>query len=213
MIEVMIKIVGVVLTLCVLSRIIWVHNNPLFRFAQYLFVGVSLGYAFVVLYHQVLWPAVFQVSVHVNNTGIMVFYLMPFVLGLLLLPRIAGQQQLSWLANLPLALLFGVGTALALGGVLVGTLLPQVLDTIRLHDGSLSQVLGTVFLAIGVILTLSYFFFTVRADTGTGRFLAAIARAGYWLLMVAFGFFFAGALRTYLAALIERLNYLIDWNV
>ncbi len=213
MIELIIKIIGVVLTLCVLSRIIWVQHNPLVRFAQYLFVGVSLGYAFVVLYHQVLWPAVFQVSVNLNNTGIVGFYLVPFVLGLLLLPRIAGQQQLSWLANIPLSLLFGVGAALALGGVLVGTLLPQILDTIQVPDGPLSQVLGAVFLAIGVILTLSYFFFTVRSDTGTGRLLAVTSRVGYWLLMVAFGFFFAGALRTYLAALIERLNYLIDWNV
>ncbi len=213
MIEMIIKIAGVVLTLCVLSRMIWMHNNPLFRFAQYLFVGVSLGYACVVFYHQVLWPAVSRVSSNLNNTGIVGFYLVPFLLGLLLLPRIAGQQQWSWLANIPLALLFGVGTALALGGVLVGTLLPQVLDTIRGTDGSLAQVLGSVFLAIGVMLTLSYFFFTVPSDSGAGRFLAVNARAGYWLLMVAFGFFFAGALRTYLAALIERLHYLIDWNV
>jgi hypothetical protein len=58
----------------------------------------------------------------------------PLVLGLLLFTRIGGQR-FSWLANIPLALLFGVGGALAVGGALVGTLGPQLLDTAasRLH--------------------------------------------------------------------------------
>ena len=51
-----INTVAIVLTLMVLSRI--AGDNPLFRIAQYLFVGVSLGLAFVVAYHQVLVPAV-----------------------------------------------------------------------------------------------------------------------------------------------------------
>jgi hypothetical protein len=34
---------------------------------------------------------------------------------------------------------------------------------------------------------------------------------GHWLLMIAFGFFFADALRSYLTALTERLSFLLDW--
>jgi hypothetical protein len=44
--DVIVNIVAAVLTLMVLSRI--AGDNPLFRIAQYLFVGVSLGLAFVV---------------------------------------------------------------------------------------------------------------------------------------------------------------------
>jgi hypothetical protein len=65
---------------------------------------------------------------------------------------------------------------------------------------------------VGVILTLSYFYFTVRRDTGLGRLVAGSAHVGYWLLMVALGFFLAGALRTYLAALSERLEFLVTWT-
>lgn len=210
-----VKIVGVVLTLCVFSRIVWVENNPLFRFAQYLFVGVSLGYAFVVLYHQVLWPAAFQVlTSDTQNPQALTLYLpfMPFLLGLLLLPRITGRQRFSWLANIPLALLFGVGAALALGGVVVGTLYPQLIDTVQPTGATLPELIGAALLAVGVILTLSYFYFTVQRDTGLGRLVAGSAHLGYWLLMVAFGFFLAGALRTYLAALNERLEFLVTWT-
>ena len=45
----------------VLSRI--AGDNPLFRIAQYLFVGVSLGLALVVAYHQVLTPMVRTIGV------------------------------------------------------------------------------------------------------------------------------------------------------
>jgi hypothetical protein len=209
-----VKIVGVVLTLFVFSRIVWAENNPLFRLAQYLFIGVSLGYAFVVLYHQVLWPAVVQVVLGTENPQSLDLYLtlVPFILGLLLLPRITGRQGFSWLANIPLALLFGVGAALAVGGVLVGTLYPQWIDTVQPAGNTLPQLIGAAVLAVGVILTLSYFYFTVRRDTGLGRLVAGSAHVGYWLLMVALGFFLAGALRTYLAALSERLEFLVTWT-
>ena len=56
MTQAVIDIIAIVVTIMVLSRI--VGNNPVFRVAQYLFVGISLGLAFVVAYHQVLRPAV-----------------------------------------------------------------------------------------------------------------------------------------------------------
>lgn len=209
MTDVFLRVVAVILTLFVLSRIL--GDNPLFRIAQYLFVGVALGYAFVVLYHQVLWPAVAQLTMGDAAELPVSLRLVPFVLGVLLIPRITGRQSLSWLSNIPLAVLFGVGAALALGGVIVGTIRLQLIDTVRPLGGDLMEIIGAVLLVIGVILTLSYFYFTVPRDTGSGRVVAAGAQLGRWVLIVAFGFFFAGALRTYLIALIERLNFLINW--
>ena len=63
----------------VLSRI--AGDNPLFRIAQYLFVGVSLGLAFVVAYHQVLRPAVLSVA---GGAGGAILYSIPLALGVLL---------------------------------------------------------------------------------------------------------------------------------
>jgi hypothetical protein len=201
--------VAALLTLLVFSRLF--GDNPGFRVVQYLFVGVSLGYAFVVVYHQVLRPAALGVVRDAGNPVALTLRLVPWLLGLLLLTRLARRQALSWLANIPLALLFGVGTALAVGGALVGTLGPQLLDTARPVSADPLQAVGTALLVFGVVLTLCAFYFTVPRETVLGRGVAAGARLGRWLLMVAFGFFLAGALLTYLTALNARLEFLLNW--
>ena len=204
----LINVFAVILTFMVLSRI--VGDNPLFRIAQYLFVGVSLGLAFVVAYHQVLRPAVRAI---VNGEPqASAIYGVPLLVGLLLLPRITRRQEWSWLANIPLALIFGVGAALAAGGAIAGTLAPQILDTAnRPLSGGPAQVAGVIVLALGTVVTLSAFYYTVPREGGMGRLVEVAALIGHWLLMIAFGFFFADALRSYLTALTERLSFLLDW--
>ena len=199
------NLIAVALTLMVLSRIL--GDNPLFRAAQYLFVGASLGLAFVIAYHQVLRPAALALAG--GSSAALVLYGVPLALGLLLLPRITGGQRLSWAANIPLALVFGVGAALAVGGAIIGTLIPQILDTARPLAGGAAQVAGALVLALGTIITLSAFYYTVPRETGGGRVVAGAALLGHWLLMVAFGFFFAGAVQTYLSALTERLAFVV----
>jgi FtsH-binding integral membrane protein len=208
MTQALIDIFAVILTFMVLSRI--VGDNPLFRVAQYLFVGVSLGLAFVVAYHQVLRPAAGALAG--GRAGAVGLYGVPLLLGLLLLPRITRRQEWSWLANVPLALVFGVGAALAVGGAIAGTLAPQILDTAnRPVSGGPAQIAGLIVLALGTVVTLSAFYYTVPRERGAGRLVALAALAGHWLLMIAFGFFFADALRSYLTALTERLSFLLDW--
>ena len=52
------KIIGIwiaaFLTLCIYSFLY--RDNPFYRFAEYLFVGVSLGYSIVLNIHQGLYP-------------------------------------------------------------------------------------------------------------------------------------------------------------
>ena len=202
-----INFVAIVLTVMVLSRI--AGDNPLFRIAQYLFVGVSLGLAFVVAYHQVLTPAMRAIATDQNNA---VIYGIPLALGLLLLPRISRRQEFSWLANIPLALVFGVGAALAVGGAIIGTLMPQILDTAnRPRSGGPPQTAGTIVLALGPAVTLAAFYYTAPKDSPRGRLLAPIAALGHWLLMIAFGVFFAGAVQSYLSALTERLGLILRY--
>lgn len=201
-----VNLIASVLTIMVLSRI--VGDNPLFRLAQYLFVGVSLGIAFVVAYHQVLRPALLGLAR--GDTAGVIGYGVPLLLGLLLLPRITRRQQLSWLANIPLGIIFGVGAALAIGGAVIGTLVPQVFDTARPLQGGVGAVVGGVVLALGTIATLSTFYYTVPRESRSGRLIAPLAALGHWLLMIAFGFFFATAVQTYLVALTERIQFILN---
>ena len=50
--------IGFLLTLLIFSYLI--GDNPLFRSAVYIFIGVSSGYAAVVVWHNVLLPKLFQ---------------------------------------------------------------------------------------------------------------------------------------------------------
>lgn len=207
MTPVVINGIAIVLTIMVLSRI--AGDNPLFRIAQYLFVGISLGLALVVVYHQVLTPVVRTIASGPNGA---IAYGIPLVLGVLLLPRITRRQEISWLANIPLALVFGVGAALALGGAIIGTLLPQILDTSnRPLAGDPIQVAGAIVLALGTVLTLAAFYYTAPGEGPRARAFAPIAAIGHWLLMIAFGFFFASAVQSYMSALTDRLAPLINF--
>lgn len=204
------SIIAALLTAIVLSRIF--GDTPLFRAAQYLFVGVSLGYVFVVLYYQVLLPGMGRVlqAAAQGNIAASVVQAMPFLLLLLLLPRIAGPLRLSWLANFPLGLIFGVGVGLSLAGALIGTIVPQMLATVSIEVGSIALIAGSAILLLGVIFALNSFFFTSDPATPTGRLITSTGKIGRWLLIFAFGFFLAGALVTYLTALNERFNFLVS---
>lgn len=204
-------LIAVILTLMVLSRIIGDH--PVFRVTQYGFIGVSLGYAFVVAYHQVLRPALANIVSNLRVDPIVAaYYLAPLVFGILLLPRITRRQRFSWLANFPLGLIFGVGAALAMSGAMLGTLLPQLAGTVAVTTRvPLVSIAGQVVLGIGVIVVLSSFHFTVPTRPGLRRVARLSAAIGRWVLLITFGFFLAGALLTYLTALSDRLQFIVRW--
>jgi hypothetical protein len=108
--------------------------------------------------------------------------------------------------------IFGVGAALALAGAIIGTLMPQILDTSnRPLTGDGPQIAGAIVLALGTVLTLGSFYYTAPAEGPRARILAPIAAVGHWLLMIAFGFFFASAVQSYMSALTDRLDPLIVW--
>lgn len=205
----LLQLIPAILTILVLSRL--VGDTPVFRFIQYLFVGISLGYALVVVYQQVLRPSVGGLVQLVDNPSVMILQLVPYVFALLLLPRITGNQAFSWLANLPLAIIFGVGAAIAFGGALVGTLFPQALATAMIPISSDPLVLvGTAVSAVGVIFVLLSFAFTTQPSTPLGRIVSASRQIGRWILFITFGFFFAGAVTTYLTALNTRLEFIFS---
>ena len=57
-IELISALIGLILTLMVFSYLI--GDNPLFRIAVYLFIGVASGYAATIVWHNVLVPKLFQ---------------------------------------------------------------------------------------------------------------------------------------------------------
>jgi uncharacterized membrane protein YjfL (UPF0719 family) len=199
--------IAVALTLIVLSRAL--GDNPLFRFSQYLFVGLALGYTATVVINKVLVESI-DGAMQQGDPVSFVFLAAPVVLGLLLWTRL-GNQNMSWLANIPLALLFGVAAALALGGTILGTLLPQLDDSLfsvnELSGAPLEVMIGRIVVLVGVILVLMSFRFTRQSGKQPQAVERGIARLGRWWLLISLGVVFAGALLTYQSALIDRIQF------
>jgi hypothetical protein len=202
-------IVAGLLTLMVFSYLI--GANPLWRIAQSLLVGVSVGYVTLVLLTQVIAPQVLRVISPAEGTATtdMLLAGVPLVLGLLLLMRIAYPG--AWPASFGLNLVVAVGAALAIGGALAGTIVPQSLDTMRLLDFNDPYTLtGNIVLFLGVICTLLYFAFGVRPNGERYPVLKQLSAVGRWFILLAFGPIIGALATTFYAALIDRLQFLIN---
>ena len=206
-------LVGFILTLMVLSYLI--GDSPLFRIATYLFVGVSAGYVAIVVWSQVLVPGLFEPlrSTPWPERGL---YLIPLFLFVLMLMKIS--PRLSWLGGPAVGYVTGVGAAVAVGGAILGTLIPQVLASAEPFDLSaqkfLEAMLNGLLLLLGTVTTLAYFHFGARRKTDGSVQRNALVNMAAWIgqmfVAVTFGVLFAGVYSAALTALIERISSLIN---
>jgi len=211
-------LVAFVLTLFVLSYVL--GDNELFRLAIMIFIGVSAGYAAVLIIYQILLPRLITpLLASPINENIWLF--IPAVLGILLLFKLS--TKLSILGTPAMAVLTGVGAAVAISGAVTGTLFGQVDGAISTFDLSGlttassigTQLLGGVVLLAGTVTSLAYFHFGARKKEGQESavqpFLVQIlGRIGQVFIAITLGALFAGVLAASLAALIERLDYLLN---
>jgi hypothetical protein len=184
--------------------------NPLWRLAQSLLVGVSVGYVTLVILTQVIAPQVARVVQPELGTPAseQLLAAVPIVLGLLLLMRLAFPG--AWPATFGLNLVVVVSSALALGGALAGTVIPQALDTVRLLDfNDTAAFTGNIVLVVGVICALAYFTFFARKNGERLMPVRAISAVGRWFLIVAFGALLGSLATTFYAALIGQLGFLV----
>ncbi len=204
-------VIAFLFTLMILSYLI--GDNPLFRVAIYIFVGVSAGYVAAVAWWQVLWPDVVIPALTGTPTQRMLLAV-PVLLGGLLLMK--AWPPLTRLGMPAMGLLVGVGAAVALGGAVNGTLLPQLNATITAFDpkkfSSAETLIDAIFVLVGLATTLVYFHFSARVtpDGSVSRFrvIELTAFVGSIFVAVTLGVLFAGIYSAALTALIERLHFL-----
>lgn len=216
-IEIISALVGFLLTLMVFSYLI--GDNPLFRIAVYLFIGVSSGYAATVIVHDVLLPrlGLFQS----NDLNQLILAIIPLLLGVTLLAKLS--PRISWIGNFAMAVLVGVGAAVATGGSLLGTLMPQLGAAINTFDvssagnglGVASKLLQGIVTLGGTIFTLASFHFSAgRAADGTPKrnpVIEGIAWVGRLFIAITLGVLFAGVYVAALTTMIERLSFAINF--
>lgn len=196
-------VIGITLTIFIYSYLI--GDNPLYRLAVHILVGVSAGYAAVIVVQRVILPVIEESRADPQQNAIN--WLIPLIFILLLFLR--RLPKIGWISNLTLALLVGVGTAVALIGALVGTLIPQTTSF-----AAPTAIQGIV-IALLTICTLIAFQFTPilqrsSAPTATHwkkpRWQHLLSQIGRLVLTITFGALFAALLSTSFVLLAERIN-------
>jgi len=201
--------VGAIITLMIFSYLL--TDNVLFRWALALLVGGGIGYALGVAWQFVLLDWITK-ALESESIPEKIVYAVPLALGVLLLlkgfttSKLLGR--LAVLGNVAMGYLVGVGTAVALSGALMGTLIPQVTETgtaVTLDEGLPGLVQGIIMM-IGTIASLLVF--SPRRHEKEGRARPAmiwIQRIGKFFIILALAVAFSGALTSALSALVMRI--------
>ena len=206
--------IAFIFTLFIFSYLI--GDNPLFRIAVYIFVGVSAGYVASVAFRQVILPDLLDPLI-TGTFAHKALLTIPLILGVLLLTKVS--PRLTQLGMPTMALLVGVSAAVAVGGAVTGTLFPQIGATINMFDPhpatSAAQLAGMLingaWVLAGVTTTLAYFHFSARttSDGSVRRFglIELLAFIGSIFLAITLGVLFAGVYSAVLTALIDRFHF------
>ncbi len=206
-------------------------DNPYYKFAEHLFVGVSAAYWMCVGFYSTVVGNLFPNMSEGLSTffgqpykGMNVFYFIPLILGLLLLMRISAKA--GWLSRWALAWIVGTTAGLNLVNYLRADFINQVSNTFipllvswqgvgpffsdfsLSASGQFAAMLSNWVIFIGVFCGLIYFFFSKEHK---GLFGSA-SKVGIWVLMITFGASFGYTVMGRVSLLVGRLTYLYkDW--
>jgi len=208
---------GFLLTILIFSYLM--GDNPFFRLAIHIFIGVSAAYVAVITINNVLIPRL--ILPLINGTGqerlLSIILLIP---SLFLFLKVTPLRKAG---NWAVAILVGIGAAAAIGGAITGTLFPQILGTINSVDPTAytittsrwDQAINGIIIVIGTITTLIYFHFGTKDVPGQSDerqpFIEAISKIGKVFIAITFGALYAGVYLSALAALVERLSFIWDF--
>ena len=210
--------VAALLTLCIFSFLY--RDNPLYKFAEHLFVGVSAGYYICLNY----WTVVHQYLVlplreafgggleggpfRAQLQDYRGFLVIPAVLGVLLFTRLF--TRLSWMSRFSLAVIMGVFAGLKTTGFAQGDLVAQVQASLipLWIPGDLWASFNAILFIVGLVTSLLFFFYS-REHKGA---LGVSSRIGIWFLMISFGAGYGYTVMSRVSLLIGRFQFLLtDW--
>ena len=203
--------IACLITLMILSYLI--GDNPAFRFSVHILVGVAAGYVAAVAWWQVIFPHLILPLI-AGPAEARAPKAIPLLLSGLLLMKV--WPRFSKLGAPPLGVLVGIGSAVAIGGAIQGTLLPQLMSGIELavpaRVASVEGIVNGALILAGLVASLIYFQFTGKgrgAESGKRPMaIEFVAGIGAIFLAVTLGILFAGVYSAALTALIERLRFL-----
>ena len=193
--------VAAIVTLIVLGALL--GERRLFGWSQHLLAGLATGFLALIAATEVLGPRLVQPLV-ADPVGRPELWA-----GVALAATAAAAPWLPrQLSVIPASIAIGSLAAFALGGAVIGTLLPQVDASIVRPGGSAAATVGGALAAAVTGLVLIGFLHGVPH----GRVMLAAAGAGRWLLIVGIGGWLGFLILSRLILLVDRIGFLLgDW--
>jgi len=201
------------LTLMMLSFLY--RDNPFFRLAEHLYLGLSNAYIVWLLWATIILPdfigRVF-INLHPEEEWHADFwFLIPGLLGLIMLTRMV--PKIAWMSKWALAFVVGWGAGVVIGPTLTTFILAQVYATfpivnIEFVNGAPNwpSVVNALLIFICVVSTIVYFFFSYEHKGIIGK----TARLGIWVLMIAFGASFGSTVMARVSLFVGRAGFLVQ---
>ena len=212
--------VAAALTLFIFSFLY--KDNPLYKFAEHLFVGISAGYVIVQSYWAVIDANLIgPLALAFQGKGVLPgphgmfaaqegdyrgWLLVPAVFGLLLFTRLI--PRIGWMSRLSLALIIGVYAGLKTTGYAQGDFVAQVQASLQpLWTPAHPWVgINAIIFTVGLITSLLFFFFS-REHKGA---LGVASKLGVYFLMVGFGAGYGYTVMSRISLLIGRFQFLLE---
>ncbi len=197
----------VLMTLCILSYLF--GDNPFYKIAEHIFVGVSAGYVFALTWWDQVWPNLFgRLFPRYVNAGFdfSPIYIIPLILGIFMLFRLI--PSLSWLARIAIAYIVGMAAGLKFYVYINSNILMQIQNSGIDFTKSSWDIFNHILILFGVISALVYFFFSKEHKGAVGT----LSKIGVYFLMIKFGASFGFAVMGRVSLLIGRFEDLINYS-
>jgi len=211
-VDLFINTIAALMTIAILSFLF--RDNPLYKFAEHLVVGVSMGYWVVILYQTSFYPKLYQPLQRTfsgqSETLLDPLVFLPGLLGVMLFTRFVPRA--GWMARIPMAYILGVGSGAAVPLLIQVNVIQQIYPTMTVflpgNTTTAAAMVNNILVLIGVVCGLAYFFFSAR-HTGA---LGGLSRVGIWILMVGFGASFGYTVMSRISLLYGRMNFMVfEW--
>jgi hypothetical protein len=189
------------------------RDNPVYKLAEHIFVGVSAGYGVVITWREsvmpdLINPLLYPEAVDLDSPNYVM--IIPGLLGVLMFSRFF--RRWDWLSRWPIAFVMGMSAGVTIPGVIQAELLGQLRGTFLSvwpnADVTAWIAFSNFLLIVGVICVLSYFYFS-REHKGA---LGVTSKVGIFFLMLFFGAGFGNTVMARISLLIGRVQFLyFDW--
>jgi len=184
-------------------------DNVFYKFAEHLFVGVSVGYGISVYWQnsfiRLVFDPLFITRTYIVNghfhLWLFLAIIIPTLMGLLMLSIFTKKQ--GWLIRIPIAFVVGAGSGMSIPSTFQTYIFAHTQNTLFI-----TLSISGFIMIVGVISTLVYFFFSKEHKGVLGK----TANLGIWFIMIAFGASFGYTVMARISLLIGRMNFLLhDW--